>query len=130
MKNNKDVVAALEHKIKNLEEQNMLLKKIIHKAPIPIFAIDKDHTITHFNQALEELSGLSSKDMVGTKNQWKAFYSTRRPVMADLIIERSSDAEIVEHYGLKYKRSAKNKERFAATDLFQDLGKEGKWLFF
>ncbi|NOX35671.1 MAG: PAS domain S-box protein [Deltaproteobacteria bacterium] len=130
MKNNADYTAALENKIKNLEEQNKKLNNIIFNAPIPIFVVDKDHTITHFNKALEELSGLSAKDMIATKDQWKAFYSSKRPIMADLIIDRSSDARIAEHYGLKYVRSSKDKEKFAATDFFKDLGKEGKWLFF
>ncbi|MCK4767039.1 MAG: PAS domain S-box protein [Desulfobacula sp.] len=130
MKNNVDYVAALENKIKKLEEQNKELNNIIFKAPIPIFVVDKNHTITHFNQALEELSGLSAKDMIGTKDQWKAFYSSTRPVMADLIVDRSSDDQIIERYGLKYNRSSKDKERFAATDLFPAIGEEGKWLFF
>ena len=130
MKNNETYIVQLENRIQKLEEQNKELNNIILKAPIPIFVVDKNHTITHFNQALEKLSGLSTKDMIGTKDQWKAFYSTKRPVMADLIIERSSDAEIVEHYGLKYNRSSREKEKFAATDFFQDIDKEGKWLFF
>ena len=130
MKNNEDYVAQLENKIQNLEEQNKELNNIIFKAPIPIFVVDKNHTITHFNQALEKLSGLSAKDMIGTKDQWKAFYSTNRPVMADLIIERSSDAEIIEQYGSKYNRSSREKEKFAATDFFQDIDEKGKWLFF
>ncbi len=130
MKKDDHVIAALENKIKKLEKKNEELVNIIIKAPIPIFAIDKDHTITHFNQALEELSGLSAKKMIGTRDQWKAFYKSKRPVMADLIIERSSDAEIIEHYGLKYNRSSKNKERFAATDFFKDLTDQGKWLYF
>ncbi|MBU8910204.1 MAG: PAS domain S-box protein [Desulfobacterales bacterium] len=130
MKNDEDYVAALETRIKKLEEKNKELNNIIFKASIPIFVIDKNHTITHFNQALEELSGLSAKDMIGTKDQWKAFYSSKRPVMADLIIDRSSDAVIVEHYGLKYNRSSRDKEKFEATDFFPALGKEGKWLFF
>jgi len=130
MKNNKDYVAVLENKIKKLEEQNKELNNIIFKAPIPIFVLDKDHTIIHFNKALEELSGLSARDMINTKDQWKAFYSSKRPVMADLIIDRSSDAQIAEHYGMKYNRSFKDKERFAATDFFPDLDEKGKWLFF
>ncbi len=123
MKNNETYIVQLENRIQKLEEQNKELNNIILKAPIPIFVVDKNHTITHFNQALEKLSGLSTKDMIGTKDQWKAFYSTKRPVMADLIIERSSDAEIVEHYGLKYNRSSREKEKFAATDFFQDIDK-------
>ncbi len=120
----------LKTRIKKLEEENKVLNNIIFKAPIPIFVLDKDHTVTHFNQALEELSGLSGKEVVGTKDQWKAFYKNPRPVMADLIIERSSDAEIVEYYGLKYDRASKDKERFAATDFFQDICDRGKWLYF
>ncbi|CCK78858.1 sensor histidine kinase [Desulfobacula toluolica] len=130
MKNNEEYVAALENKIEKLEKQNHELNNIIFKAPIPMFVVDKTHTITHFNKALEALSGLSASDMIGTKNQWKAFYSSKRPVMADLIIDKSSDAKIIEHYGPKYNHSSKDKERFAATDFFQDLNKEGKWLFF
>jgi len=130
MKNGEDYVAELENKITKLEEKNKKLNNIIFKAPIPIFVVDKDHTITHFNKALEVLSGLSADSMIGTKNQWKAFYSSNRPVMADLIIDRSSDAEIIEHYGQKYKGSSEDKELFAATDFFRDLGGNGKWLFF
>jgi len=130
MKNDMNYIAALENKIKKLEKQNKELNNIIFKAPIPMFVVDKNHTIIHFNQALEELSGLFAEDMVGTKDQWKAFYSSNRPVMADLIVDKSSDAQIIEQYGMKYNRSSKNKERFAATDLFPDLGEEGKWLFF
>ncbi len=130
MKNGEDYVSGLEKQIKALQEKNQILNHIISRAPIPIFVVDKDHTITHFNDALEQLSGLPAKKMVGTKNQWKAFYSSKRPVMADLIIDQSSDAQILEHYGLKYKQSAKDKDRYAATDFFPELGDEGKWLFF
>ncbi len=120
----------LKQKIRQLEEENQILNKIIVKAPIPIFVLDKDHKITHFNQALEELSGLNAKDVIGTKDQWKAFYAAPRPVMADLIIDKSSDLKITEHYGMKYSRPPKALDRFAATDFFPDLLPEGKWLFF
>ncbi|MCP3944304.1 MAG: PAS domain S-box protein [Desulfobacteraceae bacterium] len=117
-------------KIKALEEENQKLNKIISKAPIPLFVLDKNHKITHFNQALEELTGLSSKKMVGTDSQWKSFYANKRPVMADLIIDKSSDRKIIEYYGFKYDPAVFDKKRFAATDFFPDLPPEGKWLFF
>ncbi len=130
MSGDENHIKNLEKKIKELEKKNTVLRDIICNAPIPIFAINKDHKITHFNKALEELSGLSDQKMIGTNHQWKAFYTSQRPVMADLIIDKSSDAEIVEHYGLKYNRSAKARDQFSATDFFPDLGEEGKWLFF
>ena len=120
----------LQHRIRALEEENQILRAIIHKAPIPIFVLDRDHRITHFNQALEDMTGLDSREMTGTREQWKAFYASKRPVMADLIIDKSSDNEIIEQYGDKYTRSAKSADRFAATDFFPDLPPEGRWLFF
>lgn len=123
-------ISELSEKIKVLEEENRTLKNIIHKAPIPLFAIDKDHRITHFNQAMEELTGLSATEMKGTKNQWRAFYNEERPVMADLILDNSSDAGILKHYGSEKRSSEKENRQYAATDFYPDLGEEGKWLYF
>lgn len=130
MNNDDTKVKALEKRIQALEDQNRELKTIIEEAPIPIFVINKDLKITHFNKACEKLTGFRTKDMIGTDNQWKAFYSKKRPVMADLIIKNSTDAQIAEHYGLKYHRAIPGEDRFAASDFFPDLGEDGKWLFF
>lgn len=120
----------LREKIKALEAENRLLNRIIHRAPIPIFVLDKDHNITHFNQALEDLAGFSAGEMVGTDAQWKAFYARKRPVMADLIIDSSTHEQITAHYGAKYDPALSSKNLFAATDFFADLPPEGRWLFF
>ncbi|MCK5312431.1 MAG: PAS domain S-box protein [Desulfobacteraceae bacterium] len=115
---------------------NELIKKIdeltavICEAPIPMLAINNDHQITHFNKACEDLTGFSKEEMIGTDNQWKAFYSEKRPIMVDLIVEKASEAEIVQHYGFKYKSLRRAKERYAAEDFFPDLGENGKWLAF
>lgn len=125
-----DQTAFLREEIRKLKAQNKKLNNIIAKAPIPLFVLDRDHTITHFNQALEQLSGLDSQKMIGTRDQWKAFYASERPVMADLLIEGASDDKINELYGHKYRRTGQDKDRFAATDFFPDLGEDGRWLFF
>ncbi len=130
MRNQTNDTAALKKKITALEEENQLLKSIIHKAPIPIFVLDSTHKISHFNQALEELSGLQAQEMVGTDHQWKAFYARKRPVMADLIIDNAPNEKIVALYGPKYKKALSDKKLFAATDFFSDLPPAGKWLFF
>jgi PAS domain S-box-containing protein len=126
----RDETGALKKRIQELEEENQTLNKIIFKAPIPIFVLDKHHKITHFNQALEKLTGYESKKMVGSDSQWKAFYANKRPVMADLIVDKSSAKKIMALYGVKYDRAISDKELFAGTDFFPDLPPEGKWLFF
>ncbi len=120
----------LKKRIRALEAENELLGNIIYKAPIPIFVVDRQHKISHFNQALEELSGFSARDMIGTDLQWKAFYARKRPVMADLIVDNSPADEILALYGPKYKQALANKQLFAAADFFPDLPPAGKWLFF
>ncbi len=123
-------IAELEKKIQALEEENQLLSNIIYKAPIPIFVVDRQHKISHFNQALEELSGFNAQDMIGTNLQWKAFYAKKRPVMADLIVDNAPADKILDLYGPKYKKALDNESLFAATDFFPDLPPAGKWLFF
>jgi len=130
MDHDTDETYALKKRIQELEEENQALNQIIFKAPIPIFVVGKDHKITHFNQALEELTGFSSEKMVGTNHQWKSFYSKKRPVMADLIIDKSSDWDILEHYEFRFDLNTSREELFAATDFFPDLKPEGKWLYF
>ena len=122
--------AGLEKKIQALEKENRLLRHIIYKAPIPIFVLDHQHRISHYNQALEQLSGFDAKDMIGTRLQWKAFYAEKRPIMADLIIDNAPTDQILALYGPKYKKALANKSLFAATDFFPDLPPAGKWLFF
>ena len=130
MSKNTDDTASLLERIRQLENENAKLNNIINKAPTPLFVVDNDHRITHFNQALEELTGLDADQMIGTRDQWKAFYKKKRPVMADLIVDRASEATIFEHYGPKYQGTTGRGERFAATDFYEALGEDGTWLFF
>jgi transcriptional regulator with PAS, ATPase and Fis domain len=55
--------------------------------PVAQFAIGVDHKIIFWNRACEILTGYSATEMLGTQRQWEPFYGTKRPVLADLIIE-------------------------------------------
>ncbi|MEH6628418.1 MAG: ATP-binding protein [Motiliproteus sp.] len=104
---------------------------IINHSPIPIFVIDEEHRITHWNKALEKLSGLNSEQMLGTRRQWESFYAEQRPVLADLVIAGASESDITSYYGSKnYASSHIAAGAFEAEDFFPDLGKDGRWLFF
>ncbi len=105
------------------------LQSIIGSSPIPAFIIGKDHLIIYWNKALEELSGIKAKEVVGTGQQWRAFYKTARPCMADLLVDKYQK-KIPQWYSGKYIKSKLIKGAYEATDFFPELGKRGKWLRF
>ncbi len=107
------------------------LANILNGSTIPTFVIDHAHTITHWNAALESLTGISRDAVLGTSNQWKPFYPAKRPVMADLIVEAAPEAEFRKRYGDRYRKSPLVKDAFEALDFFFDHdGQGGKWLLF
>lgn len=105
------------------------LRSIIGSSPIPAFIIGKDHLIIYWNKALEELSGIKAKEVVGTGQHWRAFYKTARPCMADLLVDRYQK-KIPQWYPGKFIKSKLIKGAYEATDFFPELGKRGKWLRF
>ena len=57
-----------------MREMNHPDEQIINGSPIPTFMIDREHVVTHWNIACEVLTGLLAREVVGTKDQWRAFY--------------------------------------------------------
>ena len=110
-------------------ESEKRLSSIIQGFSIPAFVIGKDHTIIYWNRALERLSKLKAKDLVGTNQQWKAFYATQRPCMADLLVDSAAE-KVSKWYSGKYRKSDLIEEAYEATDFFPDLGESGRWLRF
>ncbi len=106
-----------------------MLARIIDGSPIPTFTIDKQHRVTHWNTAIELLSGIKKDAMIGTEEQWRAFYTAKRPVMADLIIDQAPPEEIELRYP-QQRSSRLIQGAYEAEDFFPDLGKGGKWLRF
>lgn len=105
------------------------LQSIIGSSPIPAFIIGKDHLIIYWNKALEELSGIKAGEVVGTGQQWRAFYKTARPCMADLLVDKFKK-EIPQWYAGKFIKSKLIAGAYEATDFFPELGKRGRWLRF
>lgn len=106
-----------------------ILRSIIDRSVIPSFIINQDHLVLYWNRALEELSRLPAKEVIGTSQHWKAFYTEDRPCMADLLVDGKIE-EIPEWYKEKFSESKLIDEAFEATDFFPDLGEKGRWLRF
>jgi len=115
---------------KSLRENRERLSSILEGLTVPTFVIDTDHVTTHWNLACENLTGIPAAEVIGTRQQWRAFYPTERPVMADLIVDGVLEAQIAQHYSCKYRRSQIKVDAFEAEDCFPHLGPDGRWLFF
>ena len=109
-----------------LEFAHDTLTQIISGSPVPTFVLDADNTITHWNTACETVIGMSAEEMIGTRDQWRAFYDEQRPVMADLVM--SGDVDMVTSlYGNRYRRSKMVAGAFEAEGYFPRFN---RWLFF
>ncbi len=109
--------------------EDLLAQHILDSIAIPTFAINTQHEITHWNRAIEKVTGHLAADMIGSKNQWKPFYSNLRPTLADLIIEGSEDHSIRERYTKKYQQFNVVDDKYEAEGFFPNMGM-GEWLSF
>jgi PAS domain-containing protein/DNA-binding CsgD family transcriptional regulator len=110
-------------------KQGGLTQGLLYGSPIPTFVIDIHHRVIYWNKALEELSGIKAEDVIGTRQQWRAFYAVKRPCMADLLVAEAFEG-IERWYAGKYSKSNLVHEAFEAIDFFPALGKGGRWLRF
>jgi PAS domain S-box-containing protein len=113
-----------------LMEKERTQSQIIQGSTIPTFVINKDHVVTHWNKALEKLSGRSSEEVVGTRGQWAPFYRSERPTMADVILDQTERLEIQKLYGSDWRESALIEGAYEAEVFFPTVGEQGKWVWF
>lgn len=78
-------------RLRKVLREKKAIETILAGSPVGIFIIDETHTIIHWNRLCEEITGLSDREMVGTRGQWKAFYDHERKVAADYIIDGEYD---------------------------------------
>ncbi len=111
-------------------QSEYLLTQIVERSSVPTFVINKDHIVTHWNLACARLTDFSSQQAIGSNEQWRAFYDSERPVMADLMVDKVLDDTVAEFYPDKHHRSELIEGAYEGEDFFPALGESGKWLFF
>lgn len=129
-------IKILEQKLKNKTQitnaesqgrQN--IAQLIQAMAIPAFVIDKSHVVTHWNKACEKLTKIRSVDIIGTRNAWKAFYTEKRPVMADLVVEYAVKETVANYYD-KFSKTELVDDGLEAQAFFSTIGKYWKMAIF
>jgi PAS domain S-box-containing protein len=113
-----------------LLQEKKTIDGIIEGSPIPSFVINNEHKVILWNRACMELTGYSTEDMVGTDRHYMPFYSVKRPMIADLIVDNDIDG-LSKYYGSKkVKKSDKVIGAYEATDYFEKLGGQSRSMYF
>ena len=110
-----------------LSDIDQKLRDILRGTPIAQFVIDKEHRVICWNRAIEQLSGIASKKIVGTSDHWRAFYSEPRPCLADLLVDDRLDL-IEQHYGNQCRSSSLVEGAYEGRGFYPAVGEEGRWL--
>lgn len=106
------------------------LSEFFDGCPVPAFAIDADHVVTHWNKACENMTGVSAAAIIASMRQWQPFYPDPRPVLADLIVSGNAGATVDTYYRNKVRPSPLIPGAYEAEDFFPQLGESGTWLIF
>jgi diguanylate cyclase (GGDEF)-like protein/PAS domain S-box-containing protein len=59
---------------------------LIDSLGVAAFAVDSECRVVLWNKACERLTGVAARELIGTRDQWRAFYDERRPCLADLAV--------------------------------------------
>lgn len=83
----REVIAQQREQTEELHALNDRLQGIIEFLPDATFVIDAEHRVIAWNRALEEMTGVSAKEVAGKGDYEYAipFYGIRRPALIDFI---------------------------------------------
>jgi hypothetical protein len=84
--------------------------------------------VIHWNRACEELTGIMASEMLGTRNQWKAFYMQERPCLSDLIID--GDLNNLGSFYRDHGPSVLISQGMHAEGWYPDVGGKKRYLIF
>ncbi len=62
------------------------LASLLDQHTAPTFVLGEDGRVLLWNRACASLTGIEAKAVVGTRDQWKGFYTSSRPCLADLVL--------------------------------------------
>ena len=109
-----------------MQERDRLLHTLFQIPTMPRFFIDKYHKVVFWDRALEIMTGFKTEQMVGTNGQWRAFYPSEQPCLADLVVDGNLETILAQRGKSGMVRHVES--GFESTEFFPALGNGGKWL--
>jgi PAS domain S-box-containing protein len=117
---------AVEAGLRASEEK---LTQIIQGNSIPTLVIDQRHTVTHCNRAYETLTGIPADQLIGTRNQWIAFYPAQRNILADFVVDQVGVTAVERYYKGSLTKFSVVHGSYQAEGYFPHMRGGGRWIF-
>jgi len=112
----------------SLREQQRFTENLIMNSAIATFVLDASHKVLIWNKACEELTGIPALAIIGTKDQWKAFYEHERPVLADIVL--GQEPEKLSSFYESFSLSTLTQDGIHAEGWFKNLNNRDRYIVF
>ncbi len=122
------MINEISHAKQLLKDEKDFFGGVIQNAAAPMFVVDNNHTILFWNNSLAKLTGKSSFQMKNTKQQWSPFYGSKRPVLADLVIDRTLNT--IGAFYDDFEKSMFVDGGYQAEGWFDNINGQRRYLFF
>ncbi|MFB6081637.1 MAG: PAS domain S-box protein [Halanaeroarchaeum sp.] len=99
---------------------------ILDRVPIPVFALDADHSVVYWNDAVESLTGRSAAAVAAGDDPHDPFYDDERPVLANMVVDGADEAALDEWYD-DWEQSPYSPDGYVGEGHFPGVG---MWLQF
>jgi len=118
----------IRHVQTSLLNMSQVLNQILDSDPVATFVIDKEHRVTHWNRACEQMTGRDFWDMQGVSGKGHIFHPTERPLLCDLIVDGADKETLERLYAGKIRPSRLVAGAYETEDYYPAFG-GGRWLF-
>lgn len=108
-----------------IERREYILSTVIESSPLPMFVINKEHKVVYFNSAMEKLSGVERREVIGKSYMPVVHTYLKRPSLADMVVDGMPKEEILKQFPYNFQKNLSNSGVYFATNM-ELLFRKGK----
>lgn len=112
-----------------LKESEAQLSSVLHCSPIMQFVIDNNHQVISWNKAIENFTGISADNIIGTTDHWRPFYREYHPMLVDILIDENFDI-LPQLYCDQVRKAQYVEGSYEGTEYMTDINSIGRWFYF
>ncbi len=109
-------------------KRNKSISYIMDSISHPAFAIDLERKVTHWNKGMEELTGVSAEDRIGTDKYWAPFREQKEKLLVDFVLDNAPKSEYEKAYHGKHHESTEIYSGHEAARFCPTIGENGTTL--